>query len=453
MLDGKRECYIYDIEKISNISEVHDDAQTKLLISSDNGKIYILDVEQKKYECVNDSALNIVSDMKYIPSNKLVVMLGQDNEISIWDSLRKKRVASLNLENEKIYKCAYSEIRKKLILASIDGKVFDLDLEKLKLQKIYTTGRYLQSIEFDKTGRYIVTVSKKVDGATQIKIYDIVTENVKTINFEYFDIVYACFSPDEKSLLIIDRGGKYKKYEQINMENENGVEGKCIMTDALRMGGYFDRITSAIYSSEKQRIYLGTRDGNIQVFEAQSNDCIEALKYTTEGYISSVVVSSDGKFFGGIIKPDFFTMKYFLTKKFKSIIKLYNSETFKCEYIIPNIRKQIPNSIMFADKNQQVWIGDCAGMIEIWEKREKRGWRLKYSDDTPKIVKFYNNISNWFYRRGIEDQSCYDYYLLKTVPFIRGFKLDNAKFVNLHPKSTLNESDLSVLGSYSAIVK
>lgn len=109
--------------------------------------------------------------------------------------------------------------------------------------------------------------------------------------------------------------------------------------------------------------------------------------------------------------------------------------------------------MIFGDDNQKIWFGDYDGAIEMWEKQEKYEWAQQSYRDNKNIKTFCNKVGNWLHRKLMENRDFYDYYLVKTIPFVSGLRIENARFTNLHPKSTLTPDAMEVLESYGAIIK
>ena len=471
-----QECYIYDTDQISNISEFYTYREEQVLISSEKGNIYALNIEDMKYTCINNFSINAISDMKYA-SDGYAIILGNSEEVQIWDMLEKKCIRQLYFKGEKICKCACTPTSDKIVFASKWGKIFVFDKETLKFDKEYTIEKYVKSIEFDESERYIVVASLLPDETTQISVYDIQTDQVQTLKFD-FAAEHCCFFPDEKNLLITEcSDGKGK---QVNIASKDVVKTLSGKSHSYNEENYYDRIiqkfcinsewdigkyfkeeteiTCGIYNGNERQLYLGDTGGYIKVLEADSDRCIAMLKCAKES-IDSIVFSSDKELFIGISKG-------WNTLFSEAPIKIYNSGTFRCEYKIKNVRKRAKSSIVFEDDNFNIWMGDYDGVIEIWEYQEKYERAQQNYRDNKNLKTFCNKVRSWLCTKILDDSRIgwwlnrkiihyyfEDYYLVKTIPFVSGLLIENARFTNLHPKSTLTPGAMEILESYGAIIK
>ena len=457
-----QECYIYDTDQISNISEFYTYREEQVLISSEKGNIYALNIEDMEYTCINNFSINAISDMKCV-FDCYVIILGNSEDVQIWDILEKKCIRQLYFKDEKICKCACTPTSDKIVFASKWGKIFVFDKETLKFDKEYTIEKYVKSIEFDESGRYIVVASLLPDETTQIRVYDMQTDQVETINFDEFRVKHACFYPNEKNLLIIGD----EECKQVNIASKEVIKTLSGQSHFYNEKNYYDRIIQkkhvqdcwdfeehfeektsikcGIYNGNERWLYLGDTGGYIKVLKADSDRCIALLNCAKEP-ITSIMFSTDKELFTGIPKEDYMFLN-------KSPIKIYNSETFKCEYKIKNVRKRAKSCVIFGDNNQKIWFGDYDGAIEIWEKQEKYEQAQQNYRDNKNIKTFCNKVGNWLHRKIMGNRDFYDYYLVKTIPFVSGLLIESARFTNLHPKSTLTPDAMEILESYGAIIK
>lgn len=448
---------------IYNITEFCSGENDYLTISCDGGLLYILDMKKEKFFCISGSD-TYINDIKYISDNNQIMVVGiHDSKALIIECTTKKCIGYFdNGEAGAIQKIAYSQKANKIAVASITGNVSICNANGFLCEKQYVAGDFLYglSIVFDEKGRYILSGS--ID-SSEVIIYDMQTDNIRVIDSPDCKNYSVAFYPDEKHVLTAG----FRQCIQIDVENQ--VENKrfCGYTDPYIETNLFDRlerhimkkdlenhfaeyfeehlerrghIESIVYRGDKQRLYLGTLRGYIEVLEANSNRCLALLK-SGKYFINTLAISMDGALFTGICKGD--------TDK----IKIYDSETYECLYVLPKMKGPKRTSIEFANGNQQIFVGDRSGMIEIWERKEQYEAAKENYKNNRNIKTLYDKVSSWFYRKFMGDKDFYDYYLVKTIPFVSGLKFNGARFTNLHPKSTLTESDLSILDSYSAIVK
>ena len=458
------------------ISGVYNYREKQVLMASQRGNIYVLNIENMKCTCINMSSFSAISDIKCV-FDHYAIILGYSKEVQIWDMLEKKCIHQLYFENEEICKCACTQNSDKIVFASEKGKIFIFDKETLKFDKKYITERYVKSIEFDQSGRYIVIVSILLNQTMQISVYDIQTDQVQTLKFDFW-AEHSCFFPDEKNLLITEcSDGKGK---QVNIASKDVVKTLSGKSHSYNEENYYDRIiqkfcinsewdigkyfkeetkiTCGIYNGNERQLYLGDTGGYIKVLEADSDRCIAMLKCAKES-IDSIVFSSDKELFIGISKG-------WNTLFSEAPIKIYNSGTFRCEYKIKNVRKRAKSSIVFEDDNFNIWMGDYDGVIEIWEYQEKNERAQQNYRDNKNLKTFCNKVRSWLCTKILDDSRIgwwlnrkiihyyfEDYYLVKTIPFVSGLLIENARFTNLHPKSTLTPDTMEILESYGAIIK
>lgn len=211
-------------------------------------------------------------------------------------------------------------------------------------------------------------------------------------------------------------------------------------------------MTLIVYSKTRQKLYLGTFEGYIQVFDVIKKQFVAKIKCAKKRIIKRLELSPDEKYLMVIIDGDVERKSVYIFKPEGEKIKIYNLETLKCESVLPNIVADKRRIAKFVDNNRQIWVGDGSmGIIEIWERKEQYEWAQEYYKNNRSIRNLCGKICSWVYK--MVKGASYDYYPVKVVPFIRGLKFNGAHFTNLHPKSTLTESDLNILDSYSAIVK
>ena len=460
--DAEKEKYERNIYvNIYNISEFSDGENYYLTVSCEGGLFYIWDMKKKEFFCINGTVTGI-KDIKYISDNNQVVVAGIDRKALIIECTTKKCVGYVdNGEGGIIHKIAYSQKANKIAVTSITGNVSIYNANNFSCEKQYVAGDFLygSSIAFDEDGRRILSSSKR---SSEIKIYDMQTGNIRKINSPNYRNNSTVFYPDEKYILTAGQ----EWCIQINVEKEMEKKRfygytnpyvetnlldrleRCIMKKELEenFDGYFKEhleqrghIETIVYRGDKQRLYLGTSLGYIEVLEANSNRCLALLK--SDYYIGILAISADGELFTGLNGIN--------TNK----IKIYDSTTYECKYVLPKMKGSKRTSIEFANGNRQIFVGNRSGMIEIWERKEQYEAAKENYKNNRNIKTLYDKASSWFYRKFMGDKDFYNYYLVKTIPFVSGLKLNGARFADLHPKSTLTESDLNILDSYSAIVK
>ena len=434
-----------------------------MTVSCGGGLFFIEDARKEKLFCISGVDTHI-NDIKYISNNNQIVVAGRhDNEALIIECKTKGCVGYLgNEESGDIYKIAYSKRTNNIAIASTDGTVSIFNANNFFCEKQYVADDLLYglNIVFDEEGRYILSGSIE---SNEIKIYDVQTGDIRVVNSPDIRSYSVAFYPNEKYILTAG----FSQCTQIDVENE--VESKRFYgySDPYIETNLFDRverrdilkyvkgdadkyfnirlktgkhIESILYCGDKQRLYLGTSQGYIEVLEANSNRCLALLK-SGKKWINSLSLSADGELFTGICKGD--------TDK----IKIYDSATYGCQYVLPKTREAKRTSIEFANGNQQIFVGYCDGMIEIWERKEQYEAARENYKNGRNVKTLYNKISRWVYRKFKEDKAFFEYYLVKTIPFVRGLKINGARFSDLHVKSTLMQGDLNILDSYSAIVK
>ena len=415
-------CRLKTVSSVHNISVFYNGEIVNLVISCNNG-FYIWDTKKKEYlyiECAGE----YIQDMKYISELDLMIVVGAGNQSLIWDMKRQK--CRGYFENKAgSSKIAYSEKTKKLALALIKGGIAIWNLNDFSCKEL-PTEKLVLTICFDEEGKYLLV---SLRDNKEIKIYDMQTDDIQVINSPYSNSYSAVFYPDEKHILMAD----FNECTQIAVENGFAE----LFEEYSEQRGH---IESIVYRGDKQRLYLGTLRGYIEVLEAGSNRCLALLK-SGKDFINTLAISMDGALFTGICKGD--------TDK----IKIYDSETYECQYVLPKTKGSKRTSIEFANGNQQIFVGDRSGMIEIWERKEQYEAAKENYKNNRNIKTLYDKVSSWVYRKFMGDKDFYDYYLVKTIPFVSGLKLNGARFADLHPKSTLTESDLNIFDSYSAIVK
>ena len=290
-----------------------------------------------KYTCINNFSINAISDMKYA-SDGYAIILGNSEEVQIWDMLEKKCIRQLYFKGEKICKCACTPTSDKIVFASKWGKIFVFDKETLKFDKEYTIEKYVKSIEFDESERYIVVASLLPDETTQIRVYDMQTDQIETINFDEFRVKHTCFYPNEKNLLIIGAG----ECKQVNIASKEVIKTLSGQSHSYNEENYYDRmvqkmhvkysqdfeehfeektsIKCGIYNGNERWLYLGDTGGYIKVLKADSDRCIALLNCAKEP-ITSIMFSNDKELFTGISKEDYMFLN-------KSPIKIYNSGNY-----------------------------------------------------------------------------------------------------------------------------
>ena len=454
----KELCRLQMIAEILNISVSYNGQIMNLVISGSTG-FYIWDVKKKEHLWIKTTR-ELINEMNYVPEFNLMIVTGASNQVLIWDIELKKCIGSFEIENELVpIRVIYSRKTKKIAFEKFEGIVFIWKLEDFSCEKLYT-GMLISGINFDESGRYMVIASKN---SKDLKIYDMKTGDMRVINSPDIWSYDATFFPDEKNILVIGT----RQCTQIAVENQSqnkriyGYSYPYVETNLfdqmeeryvkryleINFDMYLEErfrrighITSNLYCGDREQLYLGTSQGYIEVLEANSNRCLALLKCGKD-WINSLAISTDGQLFTGICKGN------------AAAVKIYNSATYEYQYVVPKTKRTKITSIEFANGSQQIFVGDCSGTIEIWERKEQYEAAKENYKNSRNIKTLCGKASSWLYRKFIGDKDFYDYYWVKTIPFVSGLKLNGARFANLHPKSTLTESDLSILDSYSAIVK
>lgn len=449
---------------VLNISVFCNNTSTYLVVTVDQN-FYVWDMNKKKQTMYFEGNYSCVCAMKHIPEEGIVIILATYGSALVWNVEKNKVIGYFENNKSNIIDVDYSDKSKKIVFASIDGTVFVWNTTPFSYFKQYMssiTGPI--QVMFNEDGRYILVSSYF---SKEIKIYDTQTDAVQIINSPVFNR-HVIFFKDEKKILTIGSGKcfeidretkkqeKYYEYrtpyknnwlerlvewwdEQRNVSFEEVKETLDVDVDDidLRIGS----IRFAISSSDKQRLYLGTYRGYIEVFETEGNRCLALLK-CNKNPIECLMLSSDGKYFTGISGVS------------GEKIKIFDSETYQCKYIVPKSKKSERTCLEFVDDNQQIYVGDKSGMIEIWERKgtyELAAEQYKYNKN---LKNFCRKLGNWLYvNYFVNGREEYDYYLTKTIPYVRGLKVNGAQFTQLHPDSTLTEEDLNILDIYSAVVK
>ena len=430
-----------------NISDFYNG---QVVVSNDKG-FYIWSIREKEFKCVAEVKDYGIEDMKYLVSHNFLIIVADKSKALIWSVTQKKCIGRLENVTEMIDKIAYSEVTQKI--AIVCNEILSIyNFNGFQLEKIYTECNLeVFDIQFDESGKYLLLLEEK----NQIKIYDIETNKMQIIDLPESTYLPGPISgkivpfTNEKSMLV-ENGDWF----QVNMNRENDIKflNEYLYINDKENIKEKSLYPSIVYSKTRQKLYLGTFEGYIQVFDVIKKQFVAKIKCAKKRIIKRLELSPDEKYLMVIIDGDVERKSVYIFKPEGEKIKIYNLETLKCESVLPNIVADKRRIAKFVDNNRQIWVGDGSmGIIEIWERKEQYEWAQEYYKNNRSIRNLCGKICSWVYK--MVKGASYDYYPVKVVPFIRGLKFNGAHFTNLHPKSTLTESDLNILDSYSAIVK
>lgn len=427
----------YYINGALNISKLYNE---QLIVSCGNGAFYIWNINEKKnkFNCVKEAIKAGVSDLKCVANNKFVIV-ARTNEALIWSSEQKKCIGKFENIEEMIEKIAYRG--EKIAFVSREGSIYLCDLINEKVEKIYKEDNIsVSNIEFDESGRYLVM---NAIWENKIKRYDLKTGEMKIIEIPFWTVIggNAMFFLDEKNILINSNEG----WHQIQIDGDDNKEIKMLSEYLYGSENIEKNKNIIVVLKHGKKLYISTDEGYIEIFDMEQKKFVTKIKCAERNsYAYLLTLTSDEKYLLAAIREK--KRRSVIQSEEKENVEVFNLTTLKCENIL-NYKGFSRNCMEITNDNKQIWIGTNEGIVEIWEKK-------KNIDRNRKNIKMVcKNIGNWLYKKIMNSGDSCDYYLEKTVPFIRGLKIKGAHFEELHPKSTLQEKELRILENYNAIVK
>ncbi|MGB3947037.1 MAG: WD40 repeat domain-containing protein [Bacteroidia bacterium] len=235
-----------------------------IIVGTTEGKIHVIDLNEKKELKILQNHSAPVFDIKYSIKTNCFYTTSADGCIAVC-SLENFSVLKIKkVSNAKIRSIDFSPVTDEMAVASGDGKVYVLDLYTLNVKKVFSAHQFsTNSVKFSPDGTLLLTGGRDAHLNVWSTTEDyILFKSIPAHNFAIYDIV---FSPDGLLFATASRDKTIKIWDAITIDFKVRISKE-------NYDGHVNSVNKLLWTTYNKYLVSVSDDRAIMVWDISAND-------------------------------------------------------------------------------------------------------------------------------------------------------------------------------------